>query len=452
MATRRSSKKPTMVAETAPAPLPKAPQTMVPETEDGEWEEVLLCSYTPMPVVWDEHPTAQKLEKLLQGLHFRVHTEPSEHFNHFSKCISFDKHSLTIVPPVVFSHTPVINFTRKPADYESTAQSHRLLAGLKLDENRKLFATSPSGKFTIGMIVRLPGVPTAWLWRLDFGSDEPTKLLEVPAQEPLFPENFESYAQNMCGLWVSDSYAYFSCRDLVFRVDVRTGERSLVFEAETKPYNLGLINRISYERVEFLDTLHMAQLGKGIVAVLSTLKGQNEPRRLRMIQERTNTVLKTVDGKVGIQNFWCQYALLREGLVVKFNTGSKGQAGLPRFQNHYSLYRLDNLQPVTKHVVDNSCQYSKNWFSINYFRITGFPVFIEAVFIDRQKYFFSLSVLFRSRFHNLTCPCPIDMRNRLVSSILTPVQHDQRLTELVVCVKKLHSFEIDSINVLRMRI
>ena len=112
MATRRSSKKPTMVAETAPAPLPKAPQTMVPETEDGEWEDVLLCSYTPMPVVWDEHPTAQKLEKLLEKFEFMPHTEKVEKLQNIVDCVSLDRQRLSLIPQTSYEQIPITDLER----------------------------------------------------------------------------------------------------------------------------------------------------------------------------------------------------------------------------------------------------------------------------------------------------------------------------------------------------
>ena len=128
--------------------------------------------------------------------------------------------------------------------------------------------------------------PTAWLWRLDFGSDEPTKLLEVPAQEPLFADIPQSSMQSVGFMWISDSYAYFSCRDLVFRVDVRTGESKEVFfryiiKASEKNYSL-----------EKFENKTAVQLRPGLVAMLTLCELKRTWMRVRIIDEKSKRLLQ----------------------------------------------------------------------------------------------------------------------------------------------------------------
>ena len=41
--------------------------------EDEEWEDVLVGSYVPLPITWDEHPDFVKFNKILTDLKLEVH-------------------------------------------------------------------------------------------------------------------------------------------------------------------------------------------------------------------------------------------------------------------------------------------------------------------------------------------------------------------------------------------
>ena len=156
-------------------------------------------------------------------------------------------------------------------------------------------------------------------------------------------------------------------------------------------------------------------------------------------------------GSGGLQS-QTKFAVLKEGLITKYNTGPRA-IGTDRYQNFYTLHSLKDLKVVTTHKVDNSCQYSRDWFSINYFRIWGFPVFIESVFIDKKNsYHFSLSILYKNRFHQLTTPCPIDMRYKKISTVVNVTQPDPKLTELVVEVTGLKRWSTKEMYLLRLKI
>src|SRR3990167_2682615 len=69
----------------------------LPEDDNEEWEEVLVGSYIPLPVIWDEHPTAQKLEKLIEKMEFQVHQEPVPNITGILKTFSPDANRLVIL-------------------------------------------------------------------------------------------------------------------------------------------------------------------------------------------------------------------------------------------------------------------------------------------------------------------------------------------------------------------
>src|SRR3990167_6344501 len=428
----------------------------LPEDDNEEWEEVLVGSYIPLPVIWDEHPTAQKLEKLIEKMEFQVHQEPVPNITGIKKVFSPDEKRLLILPNHYRRTDPAqITLNRHFRTYSTPEELVNVIdePSFYKSQGTKYLSTSPSGKFTVIVIKYfwLDGKVPCTVWRLDFGQTNPVKLLEATPQEPMFyaiPEG--SQLRNISSLWTSDSYAYFATRDIIFRIDVYTGERKLVLQVQ-KLYYPGCQRPVPKDD---LNSLRAIQIRKGLMLFFTTLFMIGKPKPmhfLRLYDEKENRVVRYME-RPPVHHFWGQYALLKEGLVVKFNTGQKYKPGHPKFKNHYLLYRLDNLKLVTTHITDNSCQYSKNWYSINHFRIAGFPVFVESVFVEKRSYFFSLSVLFRQKFHTLSCPCPIDMRYKYIGSILAPAQHDPRLTELVVCPKDLKKHTLENIYVLKFKI
>src|SRR3990167_3870912 len=124
----------------------------LPEDDNEEWEEVLVGSYIPLPVIWDEHPTAQKLEKLIEKMEFQVHQEPVPNITGILGCASVDAKYLSIILKEGFSKTAVTDLTRTRTGYEKSAEPLALWNDTKFTGGNRMLAISPSGKFAIMVV------------------------------------------------------------------------------------------------------------------------------------------------------------------------------------------------------------------------------------------------------------------------------------------------------------
>src|SRR3990167_2249402 len=158
----------------------------LPEDDNEEWEEVLVGSYIPLPVIWDEHPTAQKLEKLIEKMEFQVHQEPVPNITGILGCASVDAKHLCIIPNPVYQGPGVQELTRTRTGYEKSAEPLALWNDTKFNQSRRQISVAPSGKYSV-MFVANYGFATCTVWRLDFGQTNPVKLLEATPQEPMIP-------------------------------------------------------------------------------------------------------------------------------------------------------------------------------------------------------------------------------------------------------------------------
>src|SRR3990167_3191891 len=135
----------------------------LPEDDNEEWEEVLVGSYIPLPVIWDEHPTAQKLEKLIEKMEFQVHQEPVPNIRQVLSCFSTDKNRLCIIPDQ--SQTlPTLELTRTHTGYQRAEKTSPVWAETNLKNSRKEVSVAPSGKFII-ILSRMYGLATCTVWR-----------------------------------------------------------------------------------------------------------------------------------------------------------------------------------------------------------------------------------------------------------------------------------------------
>src|SRR3990167_245324 len=245
----------------------------LPEDDNEEWEEVLVGSYIPLPVIWDEHPTAQKLEKLIEKMEFQVHQEPVPNLNNIIATVSLNTNHLAIMPNGVFGQMEVLDMTRTRTGYEKSAEPLALWNDTKFIQGQRKAVAAPSGKF-VALFINGFNLPSCTVWRLDFGQTNPVKLLEATPQEPMIPGNFSSSLASVSWFWTSDSYAYFATRDIIFRIDVYTGELKLVLLAEVQHMD-GFIRHLD----QIYDT-KAVQMRKGLV-VLMNKKESNRYIRLR---------------------------------------------------------------------------------------------------------------------------------------------------------------------------
>src|SRR3990167_6060498 len=123
----------------------------LPEDDNEEWEEVLVGSYIPLPVIWDEHPTAQKLEKLIEKMEFQVHQEPVPKLVNIVNSFSTDAKQLSIMIKVALKNASVLEMTRTRTGYEKSAEPLALWNDMKhqCDCIGRNFSAAPSGKFCV---------------------------------------------------------------------------------------------------------------------------------------------------------------------------------------------------------------------------------------------------------------------------------------------------------------
>ena len=340
-------------------------------------------------------------------------------------------------------------FEKKGNQYTNTANSEVWQQFTGIDSGH--LHISNGGKF---LIIADHNIRTSnanvVLWRLDLADSSLHKILDVPKDRPIFEDhpdiNFDHSLSTVA--FVSNKYAYFAAKDILFRVDVQTGDLKLVFKVPMDPVDRQPSDNLARLDLSFIDKNHIAIMTspRGLFSIF---------RRIRILRESSCEILHVVESNnlfPAQYNFQTQFALLKEGVICKYKEVNFYQR-TKIFENCYILHSYKDLKPVTKHTVDNSCQYSKDWFSINYFRLWGFPVFIESVFIDtKNSYHFSLSILFKSRFHQLTTPCPIDMRYKKITNIQTVIQPDPKLTELIVEVSGLTRYASKSIFIMTLKL
>src|SRR3990167_7026357 len=121
----------------------------LPEDDNEEWEEVLVGSYIPLPVIWDEHPTAQKLEKLIEKMEFQVHQEPVPNITGISGVLSTDAKRICIIPSVGHNSPPVLELSRTARGYEKSADPLTVWEEPRFNQSRRQFKVAPSGRFSI---------------------------------------------------------------------------------------------------------------------------------------------------------------------------------------------------------------------------------------------------------------------------------------------------------------
>src|SRR3990167_6926027 len=115
----------------------------LPEDDNEEWEEVLVGSYIPLPVIWDEHPTAQKLEKLIEKMEFQVHQEPVPNIASLVLPLTLDNKCLSIIVHKHPHSLVAVEFERTSAGYKKIDNDAQLWNEVKMETGRGEIVMSP---------------------------------------------------------------------------------------------------------------------------------------------------------------------------------------------------------------------------------------------------------------------------------------------------------------------